>query len=179
MLPGLRSIDLVRKVVDTQPQVRILAATPDDPPHDRIMLAAEAGALGFIARHVPSSEYQAAIERVHRGEPWLPGRLTLQVLQDGAGEVGVSSPSRRARLMEVLLGLIPLTGLVAAITTFLWRRYWGDIGVRVADLGIDPSSRMIDVSVVFDDRWHPWPAAVRQTVGEGLWQMDSRSAVAG
>jgi hypothetical protein len=35
------------------------------------------------------------------------------------------------------------------MTAFLWRRYWGDIGVRVADLGIDPSSRMIDVLVVF------------------------------
>ena len=35
------------------------------------------------------------------------------------------------------------------MTAFLWRRYWGDIGVRVTDLGIDPSSRMIDVLVVF------------------------------
>jgi DNA-binding NarL/FixJ family response regulator len=149
MLPGLRSIDLVRKVVDTQPQVRILAVTPDDPPHDRIMLAAEAGALGFIPRHASSSEYTAAIEQVHQGKPWLPLEQTYEVLQDGAGELAVSSHDRRARLTEVLLGLIPLTGLVAAITAFLWRRYWGDIGVRVADLGIDPSSRMIDVVVVF------------------------------
>ena len=149
MLPGMRSIDLVRKVVGTQPQVRILAMTPDDPPHDRIMLAAEAGALGFISRHAPSSEYTAAIERVHQGKPWLPLEQTYEVLQDGAGELAVSSHDRRARLTEVLLGLIPLTGLVAAITAFLWRRYWGDIGVRVADLGVDPSSRMIDVVVVF------------------------------
>jgi DNA-binding NarL/FixJ family response regulator len=149
MLPGMRSIDLVRKVADTQPQVRILAVTPDDPPHDRIMLAAEAGALGFVLRHASSSEYTAAIERVHQGKPWLPLQQTYEVLQDGAGELAVSSHDRRARLTEVLLGLIPLTGLVAAITAFLWRRYWGDIGVRVADLGIDPSSRMIDVVVVF------------------------------
>ena len=149
MLPGMRSIDLVRKVADTQPQVRILAVTPDDPPHDRIMLAAEAGALGFISRHASSSEYTAAIEQVHQGKPWLPLEQTYEVLQDGAGELAVSSHDRRSRLTEVLLGLIPLTGLVAAITAFLWRRYWGDIGVRVADLGIDPSSRMIDVVVVF------------------------------
>jgi hypothetical protein len=51
--------------------------------------------------------------------------------------------------MEVLLGVIPLTGLVAAITASLWRRYWGDLGVRVADLGVDPTTRMIDVLVVF------------------------------
>ena len=149
MLPGMRSIDLVRQVAGDQPQVRILAVTPDDPPHDRIMLATEAGALGFISRHAPSSEYSAAIERVHGGEPWLPLQQTYEVLQDGAGELAVSSHDRRARLTEVLLGLIPLTGLVAAITAFLWRKYWGDIGVRVADLGVDPSSRMIDVLVVF------------------------------
>ena len=46
------------------------------------------------------------------------------------------------------MGVIPLTGLIAAITATLWRRYWGDIGVRVTDLGVDPTSRMIDVLVV-------------------------------
>jgi CheY-like chemotaxis protein len=149
MLPGYRSIDLIRHLVRTHPQVRILAMTPDDPPHDRIMLAAEAGALGFISRHAPASEYTAAFEQVYRGDPWLPPHDTYDVLQDGAGELAASSQERRARLTEVLLGLIPLTGLVAAITTFLWRRYWGHIGVRVVDLGIDPASRMIDVLVVF------------------------------
>jgi DNA-binding NarL/FixJ family response regulator len=149
MLPGYRSIDLIRHQARTQPQVRILAMTPDDPPHDRIMLATEAGALGFIARHAPASEYSAALEQVYRGEPWLPLRETYDVLQDGAGEMAASSQERRARLTEVLLGLIPLTGLVAAMTAFLWRRYWGHIGVRVVDLGIDPASRMIDVLVVF------------------------------
>ena len=136
-------------LVRTQPEIRILAMTPDDPPHDRIMLAVEAGALGFISRHAPASEYTAAFEQVYRGDPWLPLRDTYDVLSDGAAELSVSAQERRARLTEVLLGLIPLTGLVAAITTFLWRRYWGHIGVRVADLGIDPASRMIDVLVVF------------------------------
>ena len=149
MLPGLRSIDLVRQVVSTQPQVRILAESPDDPPHDRIMLAASAGALGFIQRHAPAADYGAAIERVHGGEPWLPRQPTYGVLKDGAGELDVSEKARRSRLTEVLLGLVPLTGLVAAITASLWRHYYGHIGVRVADLGIDPTSRMIDVLVVF------------------------------
>jgi DNA-binding NarL/FixJ family response regulator len=148
MLPGYRSIDLIRHLLRTQPQVHILAMTPDDPPHDRIMLAAEAGALGFIARQAPASEYSVAFEQVHRGEPWLPLHETYEVLQDGAEELAASSHERRARLTEVLLGLIPLTGFVAAMTAFLWRRYWGHIGVRVVDLNIDPASRMIDVLVV-------------------------------
>ena len=149
MLPGMRSIDLVRQVVSDQPQVRILALVPSDPPHDRIMLAAEAGALGYICRDELPSEFTDAIEQVQRGKPWLPLRQTYEILQDGAGELAVSSQERRSRLTEVLLGLIPLTGLVAAITAYLYRHYWGAIGVRVSDLGIDPSTRMIDVLVVF------------------------------
>ena len=149
MLPGIRSIDLIRRVAGDQPQVHILALVPADPPHDRIMLAAEAGALGYICRDANLSEISAAIEHVNRGEPWLPLQQTYEVLQDGASELALSTQERRGRLTEVLLGIIPLTGLVAAMTAFLWRRYWGDIGVRVADLGIDPTSRMIDVLVVF------------------------------
>ena len=34
MLPGLRSIDVVRHVAAALPQVRILALVPADPPHD-------------------------------------------------------------------------------------------------------------------------------------------------
>jgi hypothetical protein len=55
---------------------------------------------------------------------------------------------RRARLGQVVLGLIPVTGLIAALTSYLWREYWSAIGVRVADLGVDAASRMIDVLVV-------------------------------
>ena len=149
MLPGYRSIDIVRHVADTQPEIHILALAPADPPHDRIMLAVEAGALGYIARDATLDEFAAAIEQVHQGEPWLPLHQTYEVLQEGAGELAVSSEERRDRLTQVVLGLVPLTGLIAAITAFLWRQYWGGIGVRVADLGVDPTTRMIDVVIVF------------------------------
>jgi DNA-binding NarL/FixJ family response regulator len=149
MLPGYRSIDIVRHVADTQPEIHILALVPSDPPHDRIMLAAEAGALGYVARDANLSEFASAIEQVHQGEPWLPLHQTYEVLQDGASDLVVSSEERRDRLTQVVLGLVPLTGLIAAITAFLWRQYWGDIGVRIADLGVDPTTRMIDVVIVF------------------------------
>jgi len=149
ILSGIRSIDIIRQVASDLTQVHILALVPADPPHDRIMLAAEAGALGYICRDADLSEFAAAIEQVQRGEPWLPLQQTYEVLQDGAGELALSSQERRSRLTEVLMGVIPLTGLVAAITAFLWNQYYGAIGVRVPDLGVDPSSRMIDVIIVF------------------------------
>ena len=153
MLPGLRSIDVVRHVAAALPQVRILALVPADPPHDRIMLAVEAEALGYVCRDSVApdsdlSELEAAIEQVHRGEPWLPLQQTYEVLKEGAGELALSAEERRSRLTQVVVGIIPLTGVVAALTAYLWRTYWGDIGVRVVDLGVDPTTRMIDVLVV-------------------------------
>lgn len=148
MLPGIRSIDLIRKVTADHPQVRILALSPADPPHDRVMLAAEGGALGYVCCDADLSEFAAAIEQVQRGEPWLPLQRTYEILKDGAGELALSSKERRTKLTEILLGVIPLTGLIAAIVASLYRHYWGAIGVRVPDLGIDPSTRMIDVLVM-------------------------------
>ena len=38
MLPGYRSIEVIRHVSDTLPETHILALSPGDPPHDRINL---------------------------------------------------------------------------------------------------------------------------------------------
>ena len=97
MLPGYRSIDIIRFVTDTMPNVRILALTPSDPPHDRVMLATEAGALGYICRGTTIDEFEQAIKQVHQGKHWLPIEETFEVLQEGAGELAVTSPERRDR----------------------------------------------------------------------------------
>jgi hypothetical protein len=49
----------------------------------------------------------------------------------------------------ILIGLIPLTGLVAALLSYLWRKYLGQIGVRPVDLAIDPTSRVVDAISTF------------------------------
>ena len=149
MLPNHRSIEVVRHVINTQLQVRILALVPGDPPHEHILLAVEAGALGYVCRDADISEFQSAIERVHQGRPWLPLDETYEVLQESAGELVVTASERRDHLVQIILGLIPLTGLIAAVTAYLWRQYWGAIDVRVVDLGVDPTTRMIDVLIVF------------------------------
>lgn len=148
MLPGLRSIDLITQVGASHPDIRVLALSPGDIPHDRVILAIRAGALGFITRDVSIDEAWEAIQRVRLGEHWLPLDDTYSVLSDAAADMTVTVQERRGRLGQVLLGLIPLTGMVAAITAYLWREYWGQIGVRVVDLGVDPTTRMVDVLVV-------------------------------
>jgi DNA-binding NarL/FixJ family response regulator len=147
MLPDYRSIQVVEQIAGTQPQVRILALSPGDPPHDRIILAIQAGALGYVCRDAPLSELAAALQRVHQGERWLPLDATYEVLRDTAPELAVSAQQKSRRLGTMVLALLPLGGLVAAITAFLWREYWGQIGVRVVDLGVDPATRVTDVLV--------------------------------
>ena len=149
MLPGYRSIEVIQHVSDTLPETHILALSPGDPDHDRIILALHAGALGFITRDTDPVDISAAIQEVHQGDRWLPLDETYEVLQEAAPELEVSEKQTRDRLTQLILGIIPLTGFIAAITAFLWREYWGSVGVRVVDLGVDPSTRLTDVLVFF------------------------------
>ena len=141
MLPGLRSIEIITYVSGVQPDVKILAFSPGDPPYDRVILAIQAGALGYVCKDAEPTEIFEAIHTVLRGENYLPQEATYDVLQQVAPELRVVSQQTRGRLIEVLLAFIPLAGIVAAFTEFLWREYWGKIGVRVVDLGVDASTR--------------------------------------
>lgn len=147
MLTGLRSMDVISHVASTRPDIHILAWTPGDPPHERVILAIRAGALGYITKSDPVSESLAAINSVHSGKVWLPADETYEVLREAASELTVTSEARRQRLLNVILAIVPLSGLLAAFTALLWRTYWGSVGVRVADLGVDASTRMIDLIV--------------------------------
>jgi len=149
MLPGYRSVDLIAKVSVSNPDIRILALGPGDIPHDRVILAIRAGALGFITRDTSHDEAEDALQQVFQGEHWLPLEDTYTVLGEAAAELTVTAQERRGRLGQVVLGLIPLTGMIAAITALMWRDYWGQISVRVVDLGVDPTTRMIDVLTTF------------------------------
>lgn len=149
MLTGYRSMDVISHVATTRPDIRILAMTPGDPPFDRVILAMKAGALGYITKSDTASEALAAIKTVHKGNPWLPPDETYEVLREAAPELTVTANERRQRLLNIILGILPLSGLLAAFTALLWRTYWGSVDVRVVDLGVDASTRMIDVIVFF------------------------------
>ena len=143
-LLGLRSIEIISYVSGTLPDVKILAMSPGDPPYDRVILAMQAGAQGFVSKDSDVSEVFDAIKKVLRGEYHLPIEDTVDVMKQAAPELMIASKERRGKLAEGLLTLIPLIGIISAFTQFLWRKYWGSIGVRVSDLGVDASSRVTD-----------------------------------
>lgn len=149
MLLGLRSIDLIAHVTATQPDVKVLALSPGDPPHDRIILAIQAGALGYVCWDEDPTEISVAIHTVFQNKYYLPLEKTYEVLQDAAPEMIVATQEKRGQLVQAILGLVPITGLIAAMTGFLWREYWGQIGVRVVDLGVDASTRVTEFMLTF------------------------------
>jgi DNA-binding NarL/FixJ family response regulator len=127
------------------PEARVLALTPDPPPHEDVAKASRAGAYGFIDIGAGVDEFAEAIRSVHAGVPWLPTDDTLAVLSSVAEDLDVTAAERRSRLTGIVIGLIPLAGAIAAIMSLLWRAYLGHIGVRPVDLAIDPTSRVVNV----------------------------------
>ena len=147
MIPGLRSVEVISIISGTSPETRVLALTSGDPPHDRIMLALQAGALGFVSCDGETADVFEAMQTVLAGESYLPKHDTFEVLQVAASDLIASKREKRARFLNAMLGLIPIAGILAAFTSFLWREYWGQLGVRVADLGVDASSRVTELLV--------------------------------
>jgi|GEM_PF-757114 len=143
-LLGLRSIEIISYVSATLPNVKMLAMSPGDPPYDRVILAVQAGALGFESKDSDAAEVFDAVKKIMRGEYHLPIDDTVDVMKQVAPELTIAARERRGKLTEGLLTLIPLIGIISAFTQFLWRKYWGFIGVRVSDLGVDASSRVTD-----------------------------------
>ena len=149
MLLRLHSIDIISYVFSIQSDVKILALSPGDPPHDRIILAVQAGALGYVSWDATPAEISAAIQKVFHGEYYLPLEATYEILQEVAPELKIFAEERRTKIFETLLGLIPLFGVLSAITVFLWREYWEQVGVRAMDLGAVATMRATDFAIVF------------------------------
>lgn len=123
---------------------RVLALVPDDPGHSDIERAVGAGATGFVGVDAEPDEFAEAALAVRAGGTWLPDDTTLGALRDASHDLEVTSGERRSRLAAILVGLIPLAGVLAAIWSLLWRRYLGHIGVRPVDIAVDPSTRTVD-----------------------------------
>jgi DNA-binding NarL/FixJ family response regulator len=126
------------------PEFRVLALTTAPPRHDEVAHAIKAGAVGFIDVDAEPDEFTKAVRAVHTGGMWLPGPATATVLRDVASDLEVTTTERRSRLVAVGLGLVPVAGALASILSLLWRKYLGHLGVRPVDIGIDPTSRVVD-----------------------------------
>jgi len=126
---------------------RVVALTPDPSPPDDVARATRAGAAGFLDVDAEPDEFAAALHAVANGGTWFPDEEVRGVLCAVADDLDSTSAERRSRMTGILIGLIPVTGVIAALLAFMWRMYLGQIGVRPVDLAIDPASRVVDAVV--------------------------------
>jgi hypothetical protein len=145
--PNNRSIDAIRDARDEYPDTAILALTPEPASYELVVLAIEAGALGFVVVSDGPAALSDACRQVSNGQPWLPPNHTLDVLQDVSAELEVTATERTSKLWSVILALVPILGATAAFLSFIWRKYWGHIGVRPVDIAIDPATRLADLLI--------------------------------
>jgi len=146
--PEGSGFEAIGQVIALSPGAGVVALTPDPPPPDHVARAVRAGAAGFVDVDAEPDEFTAALTAVAKGGTWFPDEEVRSVLSGVADDLDTTSAERRSRMTGILIGLIPVAGVVAALLTFLWRKYLGQIGVRPVDLAVDPASRVID-AVIF------------------------------
>lgn len=103
-MPGIGGIEATRKILQTAPQVKIIAVTvlSDDPFPNQLL---DAGARGYISKGSGSEEMIEAIKMVMRGQYYISSdvaqKLTLANFRSG----GEASPlgTLSAREMQVMM----------------------------------------------------------------------------
>ncbi len=141
---GAAAIDRARAL---DPDVGVLVLTTDPPRVEDVARAVRAGASGFVDLDSAPGVVADAVRTVLDGGLWLPDEEVRGLLDQLGRDLEVSSAERGSRLTRILLGIIPLTGLIAALMAYLWRKYTGHIGVRPVDIAVDPASRIVDAIV--------------------------------
>jgi hypothetical protein len=144
-LPNSVASQAIRELVAVTPPVGVVALTAA--PLDEVSVGRALGAGAHacvtprtVAEH-GSAPFAAAAER----RTFLPaGELGEMIVAEGHGD-DLTSIQRSRLLRNMVIGLIPLAGILAALVSLLWRRYLGQIGVRPVDLAVDPASRLADV----------------------------------
>jgi NarL family two-component system response regulator LiaR len=103
VMPGMDGLEAIRRIVDRQPEIRILVLTSFDG-DDKVFPAIKAGALGYLLKDSSPEELVKAIHQVCRGESSLHPNIARKLLRELAQPTG-SEPRVRSlteRELEVL-----------------------------------------------------------------------------
>jgi len=78
-MPDLGGVEATRRILEARPGTAVVILTGPNA-EDDVVAALEAGALGYLAKSAPRSDFLAALRTVRRGEAWLPAALTRRIL---------------------------------------------------------------------------------------------------
>jgi len=103
-MPGLNGIDAIRKILEQQPEAKIVIVTMHDDSH----LAAQAfrlGVSGYVLKTSPKEELIKAIQEVSQGRAYLSPQVArgfIDVLLEGKIKLPASAGTLTGRQREVL-----------------------------------------------------------------------------
>ncbi len=106
MMPGPEPVDVIRAALATQSDLRVLVVTGSTEQNE-VLDAIRAGAMGYLSKNANRQDYLRAIERLHRGEAFLPAELTRELIRDSGGE-GDPALARLTDRERELLRLVAL-----------------------------------------------------------------------
>jgi NarL family two-component system response regulator LiaR len=87
VMPGMDGIEAIRRIVDGQPESRILVLTSFSA-EDKVFPAIKAGAMGYLLKDCDSEELVRAIHQVFRGESSIHPKIARMLLQEMTAPLG-------------------------------------------------------------------------------------------
>ncbi len=141
-LPDADCVATVRQIKTIDKHAKILLLTPSNPPHDILLRAIDAGALGYVDEEANAKEFQIAIDTVVQERPYLPPEATHQILQKASNELETSSRERRDQLTQMLFIFIPIGAGLTALLNYVEGEFWEQLDINPQYLGINASDRL-------------------------------------
>jgi DNA-binding NarL/FixJ family response regulator len=85
VMPGLRAPQVIHRLRETCPDLRVLVLTAYDE-NELVFGLLEAGAVGYVLKEEALETIEAAVRAVAQGEPWLSPKVAAKVMKEALGK---------------------------------------------------------------------------------------------
>ena len=85
VMPGLRAPQVIHRLRETRPDLRVLVLTAYDD-NELVFGLLEAGAVGYVLKEEALETIEAAVRAVARGESWLSPKVAAKVMKKALGK---------------------------------------------------------------------------------------------
>ena len=85
VMPGLRAPQVIHRLKETRPDLRVLVLTAYDD-NELVFGLLEAGAVGYVLKEEALETIEAAVRATARGESWLSSKVAAKVMKKALGK---------------------------------------------------------------------------------------------
>ena len=85
VMPGLRAPQVIHRLRETRPDLRVLVLTAYDD-NELVFGLLEAGAVGYVLKEEALETIEAAVRATARGESWLSPKVAAKVMKEALGQ---------------------------------------------------------------------------------------------